>query len=459
MKHSKKLLGLFQIVMINIIAVASIRSLPFSASYGASLLFFYFLAALLFFIPSALVSAELGTGWPTTGGIYIWVREAFGKRLGLLVIWMSWVYNLAWYPTIMALIAGTTTYFFNPEMAENKIYMLLVILGLFWAATLLNCFGMRVSSLISTIGALVGTILPMCLISALGLIWIVSGNPLQIGFSNQELFPAWSTSLQLPFLASLLFGLLGLEMAATHAQEMHNPKRDYPKAVAISAVLILFLLISSSLSIALVVPKSELSLVTGTLQAFSQFFAAYQISWMVPFIAGCVILGGLSGVSAWIISPTKGLMVACRDGSLPKSFGKTNQHGVPYRILIVQALIVSVLSCAFLLMPNVNASFWLLSTITAQLALLVYMGLFAAALRLHYSKPDVSRSFRIPGGKVGIWSVSLVGSFTCLSAILFGFLPPEGVGISSVLSYEATLITGILILSFIPYALCCKFRK
>ncbi len=453
MKKKKKLLTLFQIVMINVIAVDSIRSLPFSAYYGASMLLFYACAAIFFFIPSALVSAELGTGWPTTGGIYIWVREAFGKRLGLIVIWMSWIYNLAWYPTIMALIAGTTTYFFNPSMAENKTYMVLLILGLFWGATLLNCFGMRISSLLSSLGAIIGTILPMIFISVLGLIWWFSGNELQIHFTHNELFPKWSSSLHLPFFATVLFGLLGLEMAATHAREMENPRRDYPRALLISVMVILVTMVASSLSIALIVPQQELNLVTGVLQAFKHFFDAYQMPWMVPVIASCIILGGISAVGAWIIGPTKGLMIACLDGSLPKALGKMNRYGVPSRILIIQAVIVSLLSSAFFLMPSVNASFWLLSTITAQLALLVYVGLFVAAVRLHYSKPEVSRSFRIPGGKWGIWTTSGSGALISIIGIVCGFLPPDGLGITNIFAYELTLILGMFSLIIIPYGI------
>ena len=96
----KKTLGAFGLAMINVIAVDSLRSLPFSAEYGFSLVFFYILAAITFFFPTALVAAELATGWPNKGGIYVWVREAFGERWGFLVIWLQWIYNVVWYPTI-----------------------------------------------------------------------------------------------------------------------------------------------------------------------------------------------------------------------------------------------------------------------------------------------------------------------------------------------------------------------
>ncbi len=450
MNQHKKVLGFFQLVMINVIAVDSIRSLPFAAEYGLSLVFFYVLAAIGFFIPSALVSAELGTGWPTTGGIYVWVREAFGKKMGFVVIWLNWIYNIAWFPTIMALIAGTAAYFFNPEFSNNKIYMVSCILVIFWGATLLNCLGMKVSSAFSTVGALIGTIFPMLFIIALGLIWMFQGKPLQIDTSWNAIVPDFKNTGNLAFLTNVLFGLLGLEMSATHAAEIRNPQKDYPRALFVSVVIILGTIILSSLAIAVVVPKQSLSLVTGTMQAFAVFVNGFGIPWLIYLIAGFIILGGMSGAAAWIIGPTKGLMVASHDGSLPKILGKTNRHGVPVNILILQAIIVSLLSLAFIFMPTVNSSFWILSAITAQLALLVYIGLFAAGLKLHYHKPEVVRSFRVPGKKIGMWSVCGIGIISCIIVILLGFLPPDQAGIKNLFLYELILIGGMIALCLVP---------
>jgi len=447
---SKNTLGLFQLAMISVIAVDSIRTLTFSAVYGFSLVFFYILIALIFFIPTALVSAELGTGWPSRGGIYVWGREAFGKKWSLVIIWLNWIYNVFWYPTIMALIAGTFAYLINPELSDNKTYMCCSALILFWAITLINCLGMRVSSILSTVGAIVGTILPMVLISLLGAVWVFQGKTMQIQFDWHHFFPQESQTNNLAFLTNVLFGLLGLEMAATHAAEMRNPKRDYPRSIFIAAIIILSTIIFASLAIAIVVPKEELSLATGIMQAFKAFLDAYQLSWLLPFVAVFIILGGLSGVGAWIIGPTKGLLVASEDGTLPKFFGKTNQNGVPVRILITQAIIVSFLSLIFILMPTVNSTYWILSVITAQLALLVYIAMFAAAIKLYYHQAHIERTFRIPGKKIGIWLTCGIGAFSCLAVILLGFLPPNQVPLQSILFYEFTLIASIAICCFMP---------
>ena len=456
---SKKELGVFQLVMINVIAVDSIRTLSFSAVYGFSLVFFYLVAAIAFFIPAALVSSELGTGWPNRGGIYVWVREAFGKKCSLFVIWLNWIYNVIWYPTIMALIAGTITYFFDPELANNKIFMCSAVLILFWAATWINCLGMKASSIFSTLGALIGTILPMVLIALLGIVWIMQDKPMQIHFTWDKFFPDGSQTGNLAFLTNVLFGLLGLEMAATHAAEMHNPKRDYPRSIFISVIIILFTIVLASLAIAVVVPNHELSLAVGVMQAFKIFVEAYHMPWLLPLIAAFIVLGGLSAVGAWVIGPAKGLMVASHDESLPAFFSKTNERGVPVRILVAQAIIVSLLSLLFILLPTVNSSYWMLSVMTAQMALLVYIIMFAAAIKLHYHKPHVVRSFRVPGKTKGIWVICSSGALTCGIVVVFGFFPPSQIPFKNLISYELILIGGIVICGLIPFYLIRHQRQ
>lgn len=437
----------------------SIRTLPFSAEFGFSLIFFYIIAGLLFFIPSALISAELGTGWPETGGLYVWVREAFGKKCASIIIWLNWVYNLAWYPTIMALITATIAYLFDPSLAQNKFFMIIVILSLFWIATYLNCLGMNVSSWISTIGAIIGTLLPMLFIIVLAIIYLSKGHASEIEFSWRTFFPMSGETGKLPYFSNVLFGLLGLEMVATHAAEMKNPQRDYPKALFVSVLIILASIVCSSLAIAIVVPHGSLSLVTGTLQAFSIFFHKLGISWFVPIIAICIFLGGISGVSAWIIGPTKGVMVSSRDGHLPKFFTKKNSRGVPTNALITQAVIVTILSFAFVFMPTVNSSFWLLSVITAQLAMIVYISLFAAAVKLHHHRPEVERTYKIPGGDLGIWLTSFLGIAVSLFALFVGFIPPTGIQIHNVFVYECLLVGGMIILCLIPLFFSLGNRK
>lgn len=457
MSAPKKALGVFSLVMINIIAVDSLRSLPFSAEFGYSLVFYYLMAAMVFFLPVAFISAELATAFPNKGGIYIWVREAFGEFWGFYVIWLQWVYNVAWYPTILSFIAGAIAFVVNPQLAENKLFILPVVMGIFWGATLINCYGMRLSSWVSETGAIFGTMLPMIIVIVLACFWLMDGKPTQVDFSWKTFFPDLSHPKSLVFLTALLFGLVGIEMSAVHADEVDHPGSAYPRAILYSTIIILTSLILSSLAIAIVVPHRQLSVYTGMLQALKIFLSAFKISWALPIITLLIIFGGIGSVATWIIGPTKGLLVAAQDGNVPKFFAQVNDKGVPITILIIQATVFTILCSVFVLMPTVSSSYWVLTAITAQLAMLVYIALFAAAVYLRYKRPDVVRPYKIPFGNFGIILLSFLGTLSCLFAIGLGFIPPDKLTIGSVTTYELVLIIGVLLLSLPPALIYYRF--
>ncbi len=455
MNHSKRVLSVFSLVMINIIAVDSLRTLPISAKLGLSLISYYVIAAFAFFIPVALVAAELATAYPNTGGIYVWVREAFGKRAGFITIWLQWIYNVVWYPTILAFIAATLSYLIAPELSNNKFYLLGTTLSLFWLFTLLNCFGMRISSIVSIIGASIGTVLPMLIIIILGIIWCIQGKTLAIDYSASWL-PDFSSLGNLSLFAAVLFGLIGMEMSAVHAEEVKNPQRDYPKALLYSTLVIISTLSLGSLAIVIVVPNESLSVVSGLIDAYSIFFNSYHLPWMTSVIAVLIILGGISGVSAWIIGPTKGLLVSARDGSLPARFARVNKYGAPVTILVTQAIIFTILSSIFILLDSINAAYWMLSDLSAQMALMVYVIMFAAAIKLRYSKPDHPRGYTIPGGNIVMWLISGTGIVCCLVAMFVGFIPPSQIPIGNVFFFESFLVGGLILFVLIPWLLATK---
>ncbi len=448
-----KTLSVFTLVMINVIAIDNLRSLATSAVYGFSLVFFYLLGALLFFVPTILVTAELATGWPNTGGVYIWVREAFGPRWGFVTIWLQWIYNVVWYPTIFTFIAGILAYLIYPPLVDNKYFMLSIILCAFWSTTIINCLGLRVSSWVSVIGAIIGTIIPMAFISVLSFIWIYKGNPSQIQFTVKDFFPNLNSLQNIAFLTNILFGFMGMEMSAVHAGDVLNPQRDYPRALFFSSIIILATLIFSCLAITVVVPTHQLNLVSAVIDAFAVFFKAFHMAWFIPVVGALIIIGSLSGATAWLLGPARGMLIATEDSNLPRFLSKQNKHNMPIGILLTQGIIVTFICVVYLIMPSVNSSYWVLSNLTAQVALLFYVLLFATAIRLRYKHAHIKRAFHIPGGHFGIWLVGGVGIITCIGAIILGFLPPEHISIGGVVKYETILIAGVIVCCLLPFVL------
>lgn len=453
-----KSLTVFTLAMINVAAVSSVRNWPTIAEYGFASLFFFGLAALLFFIPVSMVAAELATGWPKTGGVFAWVKEAFGHRTGFLAVWLLWAENVIYYPTLLSFIAGTIAYIIDPTLASNTLYTLLIIISVFWLTTLANLMGMRTSGWISTVGVITGTIIPGGLIIFLGIFWYFSGHPIQISFNLQSLIPDMSSPTQLVLFSGVLVAFCGLEMSAVHARDVENPQKNFPRAILLSAILILGLYILGVLAIAIVVPQYQISLVAGTLQAFSVFVEAYGLQWLTPIIALLLAFGAFGTLSTWIAGPSKGLLGAAQSGDLPPYFRKLNRHGMPVTFLIVQGIIVTLFSLVFLVMPTVSSAYWILNAMVAQLYLVMYVLMFAAAIKLRYKQPDVKRAYKIPGGNFGIWLVAGLGLIGSVATFFIGFFPPDQIQTGNKVFYVSFLFLSIVAACLAP-SVILLFKK
>lgn len=452
-----KTLNVFTLAMINVAAISTVKNWPFIAEYGFASVFYFILAALVFFFPISLVAAELATGWPKRGGVYLWVKEAFGQKWGFLAVWLQWVENVAYYPTVLSFTAATIAYIFDPTLSSNIAYTVFMVLLLFWGATIANLFGMKTSGWISKIGAICGTLIPAAIIIVLGTIWVIEDQPLQIAFNWDNFLPSFSLKTMV-FFTGILLAFAGMEMSAVHALDVEKPQRDYPRAILLSAILILIPSMLGVLSIGIVVPTEDLSLTAGTMQAFTVFLAKYKLGWFIPFIAGLTAVGLFGTVSTWIIGPTKGLHAAGLEGNLPPIFHKTNERRAPISVLIMQGILSTILSLMFLLMPTVSSGFWILTVLVAQLYLIMYILVFAAAIRLRYSKAKVKRPYRVPGGNIGMWVVGILGILGCAFALIIGYFPPEQIEVGNSAFYTGFLIAGSLIGCVSPFIILL-FKK
>ncbi len=444
--------------MFNISIMASLRNLPLVAELGLSALFFFFIVAICFLIPCALVSAELATGWPKSGGIYIWVREALGDRWGFFAIWMQWVHNVAWYPVIMSFIAATLAYVIAPSLSANKFYIISVVLIGYWGMTWLNYLGIKTSGWFSTIGVIIGTLIPGIFIISLGLIWVTTGNPIHTPMTWAATVPDFSSINNLVFLSGLFLAFAGLEVSAAYAGNVKNPQKDFPKAIILSAIVTFALFMLGSLAISFVIPKTQISLVSGVIEAFQVFLQFYHLEWLLPIMAILLAIGAIAEVNAWIIGPVKGLHETSIHGNLPPFFQILNKKGVPTNLLLFQALIVTVTSCVFLFMPSVSSAFWILTALSAQSYLIMYILMFITAIRLKYSKPNVHRPYQVPFKKAGMWFVCSIGSLVSLFAIALAFLPPSQLQTGSLLFYILFLGISLFVMCAIPLVIH-EFRK
>lgn len=457
-KPAKHLLSVFSLVMINISLIAALRGLPTMAEYGFSIIFFLILAVIIFLIPVALISAELATGWPKSGAIYVWVKEALGERWGFAAIWIQWIQNVVFYPTALAAIAATGAFLFNPQLAENPWFTLAVIFIVYWGATLINFRGLKVSTIFTNFGTFLGVIVPGILLIICAIIWISFGNPSAIKFDWASFMPDMSNLSNIVFLTGVFLFFAGLEVSAVHANEVKNPKKDYPKAIFISSVIIVAIFALGSLAIAIIIPAEEISLTAGIMQTFLSVFENFNLLWLVPVIAIIALPGMIAQILNWIAGPSKALLVTAKDGCLPPFFQYTNKHGMQTHIFITQGIIVSIISLVFVVLPSVSSSFWILTALAAQMYLVVYLFMFISAIVLKYKRPDVKRAYTVPGGKIGMVIVGGIGILGALFAFFLGYVPPSQLETGSVLFYVSFLVIGLVVLCGAPLVIY-QFRK
>ncbi|MBS0289730.1 MAG: amino acid permease [Proteobacteria bacterium] len=445
-----RVLGIFTLSMISVSAIIALRNLPTLAKNGLSVIFILSLAALLFFIPLALACAELASAWPKKGGVYAWVKEAFGVRSGALAVWLEWIESVVWLPTVLSFIASSIAYIFQPHLVENRYFMLCIMLLVLWSGTLLNFMGTKTSGWISTIGIIAGSIIPGFAIIVLGGYWLASGQPMQIQFTSDAFFPNFSWS-QMAYFTAIALGFAGIEVAAFYVQDTKNPQRTFPKATFIAALIIIIIYMLGALAIAIVIPKEDLNLSAGMMQAMTEFFAFLQIPWATRLFAIFTVMGGLALLNTWILGPSKGLLISAQNNDLPAFTQKTNQNGSPIAILLMQAIVGTCLISMNLFIPTINQFYWIFQTQAAQLILMMYFLIFISVIKLRYSQPDTERLYKIPGGKIGLWLIAGSGALFCVIAFCLGFVPPEEYKFIDSKGYFFTLMSGIVLFSIPPF--------
>jgi len=188
-----------------------------------------------------------------------------------------------------------------------------------------------------------------------------------------------------------------MEMNAVHVGELEKPATEFPRAMFFATGLVLLIFILPALAVSWVVPSDSVSLTAGIMQAFSEFFAHFGISWLVPIVAVALVCAAVGGMLGWLAGPSKGLLLIGREhGYLPPFFQRLNDRGIQVNILVVQGGVTTVIAFMYAFIPDVSSAYWILSVMTTQVYLVVYVLMFAAAVRLRRQQPDHPRGYRAP---------------------------------------------------------------
>lgn len=453
MKHS---VGLFALSMLMVGAVDGIRNLPSIAIFGEQLVFFFLVASVVFLIPTGLISAELCTHHKEDSGIYVWTRNAFGKKFGLISVWLQWINTMVWFPTCLTTLVGTFAYLIKPSLAHSPVYLVSASLIAFWVMTWINLHGVKASSRLASIFTFFGMVIPVAVVIIMGLLWVIMGKPLALHLTSSAFTPNLSQTTTWTSLTAIITAFLGMELAAVHVRKVHNAHSLFPRALIVAVVIIILTMGLGSLMLALIVPHHKILLVAGVVQAFSIIFAGFHAMWLEKVFGIMLLFGSLGAMINWLISPANSLLQVAKDGYLPKALATENKAGVPTKIFIAQAVVVSLATTAFFLMPSVNGSYWLLSDLSTELYVLMYVLMFLAAICL---LKRVDKINIVPGGKVGAIGICLLGLAGSLIAMVVGFFPPGVIDVGSASHFITTFMTGLVLMMLPVGVLLLIYKK
>ena len=426
-KQLPRAMGFWDVLLFNIATVLGPRWVAAAAHNGTSSISLWVIAAVLFFIPSALVINELSSRFPEEGGVYVWTKEAFGDFHGFVAGWNYWTYTVFYFPGLLLASAAMSAYIVGENgaaLSQDRTFLLWVSLGLLAVAVGLNIIGLNIGKWLQNAGG-VATYLPlMAVVGIAAVIWLKGGGITR--FTKQNILPTWNWDT-VNFWSQIAFAFSGLELVSAMSQEVRDPRRTLPRGLYAAAVLIAAMYILATMAVLVLVPAAEVSTTAGVFHAITVGSVALQIGFLGIVAAIVVTVGNAGGVGSTVAGIARVPFVVGIDRYLPEAFGKVHSRWkTPYVSILVQAI----LSCAILLVSQINettrGAYQFLVDATIVLYFIPFLYMFAAAIRL-YSRGDRSEnkdSILIPGGKVGVWAVSGTGFLIVLVGIFVSLVPP-----------------------------------
>jgi glutamate:GABA antiporter len=438
--HLKRVLGRRDLVLLFVVAVFNLNVLPSIAANGGVTVWLWLIALTLFFWPQGIAVIELAHRYPGEGGVYLWAKEVFGDFHGFLSGWCYWTNNMMYVPTVMLYFVGVSVFVLGPGhegLADNRVFALAASVVLLTILVVLNVVGLGVGKWINNLGG-IGTFIAAFLLMGLGVIVCLKFGT-NIRWADFQI-PS-NPRFVLNSFGVICFGLVGLELASIMGDEIENPRKTLPGAVAWGGLLSGFLYIGATLTLLVAVDKNSINVLQGIVQAVSHMAERVRIAWIVGPFAFLLSLS-IAGIgSAWLGGSARIPFVAGLDSYMPQWLGKIHpKYATPYAALIVHATVSLILVIInFVSTGNVQATFQSLLSLAVVLQLIPFLYVFGAILRIginkQFQRQQYSRSTLVAAGISGLG--------TTVIAMVVAYFPAQQ--ISSVLRYEIWMIGGTLL--------------
>ena len=394
-----------------------------TAAIGNSQYFWWIFLILAFCLPYGLVTAELGSTFDSEGGMYDWVKKAFGAKWAGRVAWNYWINFPLWIASLAVAVTDVVAGIFEVELS---IFWLLVLqLGYTWLVSLLGTARIGESKWIVNIG----TFFKVAFMVALGLLGIYvyiktgeSANPIN---SVTDLLPTMDLA-GLSFLSVIIFNFLGFEVVATFTQDMENPKKEIPKALIIggSLMALFYILPATGVNIAMSTADAEVAGITDSFAILltSLGMNADAIRIIVIVVGLMFIYTMVANIVSWSFGVNSVAKYSADDGGLPAIFSKTNKEGVPHMASILNGVVATVIVVVGVILGVVSETasnlFWTFFSLSLVTLLISYIPIFPAFLKLRKTD-NTERAYKVPGNNFVLNLVTWVPFVLLILGVIF----------------------------------------
>jgi amino acid transporter len=420
--EARRPLRLIDIVLFSVSAIVVADTVALASGIGYQALTFWVISAVLFFIPYGLITAELGSTWPEEGGIYVWVREAFGLHWGAMTSWLYWINIAMWAPSVFALFTATMISVWFPGM---PLWVdATIVIGLVWTMVGIGIMDLRWGKWAPNITAGI-KIAVLVLLGGLGVAFAISeglANPFKAG----DLVPKFSGNLWA--LAAIIYSFMGFELMSSASSEIRNPKRNVPRAIAWSAGMSLIVYLVATFGLLATVKLSDLSIATGVVDglraAFEQVLGGAGLLFDITVIL--VLITFLGNMVTWSMGGNRTIRATGLDRAFPAVFAHQHPrfHTPDYAYVFMGVVATGLTLLTYGFFGTREDVFGTIFVVSSIVFLLPYLVMFPAAVYLRHRHPEVKRPFVVPLGKVGLWVSALLGElFIVLSLYWFYAYP------------------------------------
>lgn len=437
-KGFKRVLKGLDMTLFTVCAILVIDQLAASASLGAQSIFWWIFTLVFFFVPYGLITAELGSTYPDQGGIYSWVRRAFGDRWGGRTAWLWWINVALWQPSVYLIFAGIFSQLFFPDLGLWA--QIAIAVALTWVTVYVNMIALDVGKWVPNIGAVFKVII-MAVLGFGGFYYAAThgvANPINL----ETLSPSWGAPLA--FLPVIVYNFMGFELMSGASEEMDNPARDVPKAIVTSGALIAAFYLLGTVGILIALPLDDIGLIEGIIDTLYKLLGTEGLGGAAVMVLGLMALYTfLANMVTWTMGANRSAAEAADAGNLHPVFAKLHPvYKTPANAAIITGLITTAVIVIYGFMAvDAEDLFWTLFAFSSVVFLLCYVFMFGAFLKLRKIDADRPRPYRVPGGEFGAWAMSILClAFIVQAIVFFIYVPGEFDP-----TYAGSIIGGVLV--------------